>query len=127
MSSELVVVLHCDDPHCNEIAVVKECATFVDYHEYSGRPIVALDYITPPGWHRVKGVSHYCPRHAEFRKRKKLTPFCLPNTQSSGNNTNNSETTTYFDTNDIFPEEPTQKINIIARPNNGNNNNNKKE
>ena len=54
--------------HCKELVVVKECATFVAQTEYSGNPYVALDYITPEGWFRVKGVAHFCPKHAEAKR-----------------------------------------------------------
>lgn len=53
---------------CKELAVVKECATFVAQTEYSEKPYVALDYITPEGWFRVKGIAHFCPKHAEARR-----------------------------------------------------------
>ena len=102
MSSELVVVLRCDhiEVHgakavpCKEIAVVKECATFIDYAEYTGKPYVALDYITPQGWYRVKGISHFCPKHAEMKLKQK---YSLPDFPADDTN---------------IAEEPTRKIRL---------------
>lgn len=110
MSSELVVVLRCDHIEivgakaipCPEIAVVKECATFIDYNEYSGRPYVGLDYITPDKWHRVKGVSHFCPKHAEEKRKQK---YSLPDFVGPDNSNECSE---------AF-EEPTRKLNLRLR------------
>lgn len=102
MSSELVVVLRCDyieiqgakATPCKEIAVVKECATFIDHNEYSKKPYVGLDYITPEGWHRVKGISHFCPKHAEIKRKEK---YSFPD---------------FIITDTLSPEEPTRKIKI---------------
>jgi hypothetical protein len=83
---------------CKEIAVVKECATFIDHHEFSGNPYVALDYITPDKWYRVKGIAHFCPKHAEQQKKQK---YSLPDFKNPD--------TTYFEVH----EEPTRKIKLI--------------
>jgi hypothetical protein len=119
MSSELVVVLRCDHIEivqgtkavpCEKIAVIKECATFIDYNEYSRKPYVALDYITPLGWHRVKGISHFCPVHAELKRNQK---YNLPDFKA-------------YDTLSPTEEEPTRKIRISSEEYGPDNKNRKK-
>ena len=104
MSSELVVVLKCDYVEigkgtkaipCKQLAVIKQCTTFVDYNEYTGVPFVALEYITPEGWMRVTGIAHFCPAHAELKRKQK---YSLPD----------------FEINDKpIGEEPTRRFKIL--------------
>lgn len=105
MSSEILVRLKCDGwdlgkgakiVECTESVLVEQCLTFVAFHELTGRPYSALEYLVPDGWFRITGKSHFCPKHAEQKKKEK---FSLPNFQG-------------FDTNSPVSElhdEPTKK------------------
>lgn len=93
MSSEIVVRLKCDGYDmatkgakvvpCTETVLVFECVTFISYNELTGKPSCALEYIVPDGWLRIPGKNHFCPRHAEQKKKEK---YSLPDFQGFDSN-----------------------------------------
>lgn len=107
MSSEILVRLKCDGfeikkgakvQPCEETILITECLMFVTHHEITGKPYSALEYLVPDGWMRIPGKNHYCPKHAEEKKKEKHS---LPNFQG-------------FDSNNPYEvhEEPTKKIKL---------------
>ena len=107
MSSEILVRLKCDSfdvngvkvTDCTETVLVSECLMFVATQEYSGKPYAALEYLVPDGWLRTPDKSHFCPKHAEKKKKER---YSLPDFQK-------------FDSNNPYGvhEEPTRKIKAL--------------
>lgn len=99
MSSELVIVLCCDTLGCKEMAVSRDCITFVNRKEWTNEPYAAVEYLHPTGWEITKGKSHFCPKCSSKKCLKNISAFDINKITNADEN--------------VFNEEPTRKTKII--------------